>query len=227
MYSGNFFILSDTHFGHQRILEFERGKKFESINEHDMFMIELIKKAYRKLGKNDAFYFLGDWGVADDAFMNELASKSKEAVCRKVAVLGNHDKEPQIEQLASLGFEVNEYPIWIDKRVMLSHHPYYPMQRDTLNIHGHLHGWKLDSINHLCASIAVNNYNLVSKQQVQVALAKLPKWNQRFLWEPYAERMMATVPREDCVCDKDGRIDLSASRVLQRIRDMKDVEEGE
>ena len=39
----------------------------------------------------------------------------------------------------------------------------------------------------------------------------------RFLYEPYAEMYRFTQPKEDVIMDRDGRIDLSASRTLQRI----------
>ena len=48
----------------------------------------------------------------------------------------------------------------------------------------------------------------------------------RFLYEPYAEMYKFTQPKEDVIMDKNGRIDLSASRLLQRINTEKRKQEN-
>lgn len=228
MDNGNFLILSDTHFGHEKILEFERGSRFSAIQDHDRYMAELVKKGFRKLGANDTFYFLGDWGLMEGELWEDLLSAAQTAPCRKIAVRGNHDKDVALNQLASLGFVISEYPIFIDKRVVLSHHPIlFAETEGRLDICGHCHDSYVDDPHCLCASVAVANYNFVTKQMVQTRLAQLPKWNMRFLWEPWADkyRFCGMAERDDIICDKDGRIDLSASRILQHQKDIERKED--
>lgn len=229
--TGNFLITSDMHFGHDNdvshsVLEFERGDKFSTIQEHDEYLENMLERGLRKLKGGDTFYFLGDWGELRQDLFNKLKRACEKSDCRKVTVLGNHDKQPQIGQLLSLGFEVYDLPIFIDKRVVLSHHPYLQAE-NVLNVCGHLHGSYLNRQNSLCASVAVAGYTFITKQAVQNRLAQMPKWDMRFLYEPFAaDYIFLDKKRKDVVMDKDGRIDLSASRVLRRLLEIRQQEES-
>ena len=66
-----YFITSDWHLNHSDcdgrfgILNFERGSKFSTIQEHDEYIVSLVEKWLKKLGEDDTFYFLGDFGRPD------------------------------------------------------------------------------------------------------------------------------------------------------------------
>ena len=77
---------------------------------------------------------------------------------------------------------------------------------------------KIYGNNHICASIHVNNYNPVSSKNVESALGKIANWNTRFLYEPWAEDYQLTQHHDDAIADADGRIDLSASRLMMRLK---------
>lgn len=218
MEKGNFLITSDQHFGHENILTFERGAKFKTIQEHDEYLENMLEHGLRRMKGGDTFYTLGDWGELNQSLFDKLKKACEASDCRKVALLGNHDKQPQINQLLSLGFEVYDYPIFIDKRVVLSHYPYLQVNPSVCNIFGHLHGSTLDVKNGLCASVAVHNYSFISKQEVQNLLSQLDKWDMRFLYEYYADKYIFNSERSDILMDKNRRIDLSASRLLQILR---------
>lgn len=223
----NFLITSDWHFGHANdvntkgILAFERGNKFNTIQEHDKYITECIEKWLHKLAPEDTFYFLGDFGRPDSNALSELARIFIEAKCHKVAIRGNHDHETETKIMKTLFDEVYDYPIYISDRIILSHRPHVEMDQSVLNVSGHLHGSTLNLPNYMCASIHVNGYKPITSQQTQGKLGSLPKRDIRFLWEWFAPYYKFTQKKEDVVCDKDGNIDLAASRVIQRL-----VQEG-
>lgn len=222
----NFLITSDWHFGHANdvntkgILAFERGNKFNTIQEHDKYITGCIEKWLYKLAPEDTFYFLGDFGRPNSKTLSELVRIFVEAKCHKVAIRGNHDHEIETEIMKTLFDEVYDYPIYISNRIVLSHFP-CNVWKDQINIHGHLHGSILNSPNYICASIHVAQYQPINNHIVNGCLGRLPKYNRRFLWEPWADKYQFTQKKENIVYDKDRNIDLAASRVIQRL-----VQEG-
>lgn len=217
---------SDWHFNHKEFLKFERGSKFATIQEHDRYIVELIRKSLKKLAKDDIFYFLGDFGRPTNETITELGAIFGEACCKTVAIRGNHDHETETEIMKTLFDEVYDYPIWISHRIVLSHFP-CAVWKDQLNIHGHLHGSVLDSPNHLCASLHVAGYQPINNNIANGCLGRLPKYNRRFLWEPWADKYRFTQKKEDCIYDKDGNIDLAASRVMQYLDQRPHNKSGE
>lgn len=228
-----FLISSDWHFNHSNdkntggILKFERGNKFITIQEHDRYIVELIRQWIKKLGKDDVFYFLGDFGRPADETFQELKDIFQKARCHTVAIRGNHDHEAETEQLKELFDEVHDYPIYISDRIILSHRPHVEMDTSVLNISGHLHGSTLNLPNYMCASIHVNGYKPITSQQAQGKLGSLPKRDIRFLWEWFAPYYKFTQKKEDCIYDKDGNIDLAASRMMQRLNQGPHNKSGE
>ena len=223
---------SDWHFNHGHdnntggILKFERGSKFATIQEHDKYIVELIRKWLKKLAKDDIFYFLGDFGSPTNETITELGAIFGEACCKTVAIRGNHDHETETGIMKTLFDEVYDYPIWISHRIVLSHFP-CAVWKDQLNIHGHLHGSVLDSPNHLCASLHVAGYQPINNNIANGCLGRLPKYNRRFLWEPWADKYRFTQKKEDCIYDKNGNIDLAASRVMQCLNQRPHNKSGE
>lgn len=67
-----YFCSSDWHFGHKRILEFERDR-FQKIEEHDQFLLKTIRNYFQcNIEAHDTFYFLGDLGVPSEAVASSL-----------------------------------------------------------------------------------------------------------------------------------------------------------
>lgn len=229
----SFLCTSDWHLHHAKdndtggILEFERGNRFGTIQEHDNCIVELVRRWIKKLGKDDVFYFLGDFGRPTDETFQELKDIFQKARCHTVAIRGNHDHEAETEQLKELFDEVHDYPIYISDRIILSHRPHVEMDTSVLNVSGHLHGSTLSLPNYMCASIHVNGYKPITSQQVQGKLGSLPKRDIRFLWEWFAPYYKFTQKKEDCIYDKDGNIDLAASRMMQRLNQGPHNKSGE
>ena len=229
----SFLCTSDWHLHHAKdndtggILKFERGNRFGTIQEHDSCIVELVRRWIKKLGKDDVFYFLGDFGRPTDETFQELKGIFQKAHCHTVAIRGNHDHEAETEQLKELFDEVHDYPIYISDRIILSHRPHVEMDTSVLNISGHLHGSTLSLPNYMCASIHVNDYKPITSKQAQGKLGSLPKRDIRFLWEWFAPYYKFTQKKEDCIYDKDGNIDLAASRMMQRLNQGPHNKSGE
>lgn len=215
-----YFISSDFHFSHNRVLEFER-RKFKNLFEHNQAILDMLqhKLIDNRPKASDTFYFLGDFGMPrDDSQMKQLETIFALTECRTVAILGNHDrKNPFREIITSLFDEVYEYPIYISNRLVLSHYPVPTLYNDepspVLNVHGHTHASYIDGPNYLCASWAVANYHCVSEKAVNNRLARLPEWNSKFLYEPFAKNYVFTPRvRDDIIYREDGSLDIEASR---------------
>lgn len=224
----NYVITSDWHLGDEVVFHKERagfGMFGSSIAGHDLYIAQKVAIKLSEMDESDTFYFLGDFGFPHDKIWDILKKGFEKAACKTVCVLGNHDKEKERALLSELFDEVHENPIFISKRCVLSHYP-YPQQENVLNVSGHLHGSTLDLSNYICASIAVANCNFISKSQVENAISRLPKWDMRFLYEPWAEHYVFTRRNKDVIKDKNGRIDLAASRVWQKLQREKEKSQG-
>lgn len=204
------YFTSDPHFGHKNVIVFERTR-FKTPEEHDVYLLQQYMSWAKKLKKDDELYVLGDWG---DTFYLWIMTQFK---CKTIFVYGNHDKQADKPLFAKAFDEVHEYPIWLSNKLVVSHIP-VAVWEDTVNIHGHLHGSVLDSNNYINCSIHVADYGLISEKKISSNFSKIPTYDRRFLWEPFADLYKFTQPKEDAVYNKDCRIDLSASRVIQKMK---------
>lgn len=214
----NNIYMSDFHFNHynyihkQGIITFERTQ-FKTIEEHDQCLVNNLRNIANRYGEGSTFWFLGDFG---DLSYLYVFNSFREKGINVNFMLGNHDRQEDIPHIQKFVDKIYEYPVYISQKIVLSHFPVavYP---DQCNIHGHLHGSKLQDINHINASVHVANYMPITDNNIAAIFARLPKFNRRFLYEPWANDYQFTQEKEDAIMDKDGRIDLSASRVLQKI----------
>lgn len=144
------FVIGDTHFGHKRILEFEKEKRpFKDIKEHDR---NLIINWNTVVKPKDTVWHLGDV-----AFGEENVHILSRLNGYKHLVLGNHDQ-----------YDLELYQKYFHKIVssiklegyLLTHIPIHPSQfyRFKGNIHGHVHSNSLDDKRYFNAS--AENINL-------------------------------------------------------------------
>lgn len=216
-------ILSDTHFAHKHMLDFERarGARFSSIEQHDEFMCRLWEDTAKKLGRQKTdtdFYFLGDLGRPSQEIHEHLIEvRASNPSVRFVWILGNHDSQETVSEYKDIFDEVEDNPVWISHRVLLSHRPQivWPGQ---VNVHGHTHAATLNDPRFLCASVAQANFMPITDKYVASVLGKMDPPDYRFLWEPWADMYKFDKYKTDVVKDKCGNIDLAASRVLQYIQ---------
>jgi calcineurin-like phosphoesterase family protein len=206
------FFVSDPHFSHGNIIRFERDQ-FSSIEEHDGFLVGMFEKWASKCKPGDEFFVLGDWGSLDYLWVMDGFP------CKKVFVYGNHDRNEDEARFAEHFDEVHLYPYFLSNKLVVSHYP-VAVYRDTCNVHGHTHRSKLVDDNHVCASMDVIGYTPVTDKYLTSVYQRLPKYDRRFLYEPFAQDYVFTkdVGLEDKVMDKDGVIDLPASRALRKLK---------
>ena len=138
------FVIGDTHFGHKRIIEFEReNRPFDSIEAHDQTLVERWNAV---VGKKDSVIHLGDavFGAGSFGVLARLNGVKK-------LVMGNHDRYPAARYLEHFTKIMGsaEYGDCI-----LTHIPVHPCQfpRYRLNIHGHMHSEKIEDPRYVCVS---------------------------------------------------------------------------
>lgn len=129
------YLISDTHFGDEAIIRYE---KWPFKDSHD-YMDTFIHTWNQTIMPEDEIYHLGD--------VSSLAKeKTKDILDRlcghKYLVMGNHDRHLSIMDWHDIGFErVYDHPILIDGFVLLSHEPLYmTLNMPYINIFGHVHG---------------------------------------------------------------------------------------
>lgn len=139
------YVIADTHFGHKRIIEFEKlYRPFATIEEHDRVLVERWNAVVRK---NDTVWHLGD------VFFGKEGHRPLAALNGiKRLVLGNHDHHPMeiYQQYFGKIYGVAEY-----SNCLLTHVPVHPDQlytRYSGNIHGHKHHSKLPDVRYVCVS---------------------------------------------------------------------------
>ena len=106
---------------------------------------------------------------------------------------------------------------------MLSHEP-HPVPEGVLNVHGHIHGGKLNSINHLNISAWCVGYKPIREDEICRIAANLGKTNYSFLQEWFADKYVFTVDRDDVVTFEGGLVDLEKTRELRVLKFAKTTE---
>ena len=210
------YFISDLHFGHyyngKGIITFERTQ-FKTIEEHDIYIENIIKELCHKLKPDDEVWNLGDFGSLTKLYTVDWI---KATGAKAYFLYGNHDRQSDLSQFEHYFDQVFLYPIFLSQKLVISHYP-VAVFPDTINIHGHLHSAKLYPINYVNASIHVANYHPISERNLDNRFAQLPKFTRRFMYEPFAPWYQFTQPKEDIVMDPNGVIDLSASRLFQKL----------
>ena len=131
-------IVSDTHFGHDAIIKYQRNNY---INSEEMNN-EIIKKWNSVISKDDIVIHLGD--VSVDMSKDELKKIIKKLNGSKILIPGNHERENLKNDrhfYNYVGFDNVEQDIkhMVIGKLVLSHEPIDFMPEGYFNIHGHVH----------------------------------------------------------------------------------------
>ena len=127
------FVISDTHFGHKNIIQFEKEKRpYKTIEEHDQ---DLLQRWNAVVKPEDTIWHLGD------VYFSEGWKVLPHLNGKKRLVLGNHDAKKE-DVLMRYFHRIYGVATWND--YILSHVPVHPYQlgdksRFKGNIHGHMH----------------------------------------------------------------------------------------
>lgn len=136
------YVISDTHFCHDNILNFEdnNGVKFRgSLFKNSEEMDETIVKNWNEVVQSDSdiVYHLGDVYFKDAKRVDWLLSRLRG---RKRLLLGNHDRGK--DQVLMKHFQkVGLWRIFKEYDLCLSHIPLHPLSFHKFkhNVHGHIH----------------------------------------------------------------------------------------
>lgn len=144
------FVISDTHFGHKKVIEFEKEfRNFKSIEDHDN---EIVDRWNSVVNKKDTVWHLGDvlFGKESFAILGRLNGVKK-------LVMGNHDRYPSKLYLDHFNVICGAAEI---KNCILTHIPVHEEQfkRYLYNMHGHLHSKNIND----------NRYINVSCEQINL-----------------------------------------------------------
>ena len=127
----NYWIITDTHFGHHKMQDFcDRPEGFEDT---------ILRNVNQMVRSEDVLVHLGNFCIYKDEewhtrFMNMCAGK-------RWLIRGNHDRKSMGWYL-SHGWNFVAEEVTLDlfgKRVSLSHKPIVSRDDFDLNIHGHHH----------------------------------------------------------------------------------------
>jgi calcineurin-like phosphoesterase family protein len=158
------FIISDTHFGHNKICDFEKdARPFASVKEHDDALVDRWNSV---VNKNDTVWHLGDVLFGEHSFtvlgrLNGI----------KHLVMGNHDHYPILRYAAYF----NKILGCVKMRdCIFTHVPIHPKQfyRFKANIHGHMHSNVIDDPRYINVSAEQNN---LTPQLLDTVMQKVPK----------------------------------------------------
>lgn len=213
--------LNDIHvnkLGELRGVIFFERTQFKTIQEHDKYIHDVLI-SWAKKHSDCGLWILGDFG--DTSYLHWI-DEMRTYGCEVYFMFGNHDSTEDYSQFLLHFNEVYRYPTYIAKRVLLSHEPQYPAPEGVLNIAGHLHNAKLDSVQHLCVSINDINYKPIGYKTITKWLGRIPKASYKFLEEPYADKYIFFKQRSDVVMNKNGLINLPATLALKKINESKD-----
>lgn len=155
------FVISDTHFGHKKVVEF---RPWPTVEEHDRALVERWNATVRK---DDTVWHLGDVCLGGRDKLAIMASLNG----IKKLVLGNHDSYPHA-CYAEHFRKILGAAEW--DNCILTHIPVHPYQLDMryrLNIHGHMHSSKLEDSRY--RNVAAEHLDYTPRLMLEVVAATL------------------------------------------------------
>lgn len=118
---------------------------------------------------SDRVFMLGDFCICGKDKIIEIGQQLNG---RKTLILGNHESA-SLKTYYEAGFEmVSKYPIIIEDKFILSHHPRRITSDDLYLIYGHIHDKPLkeEIKNAFCVSVEKINYIPISLDEIKKKL---------------------------------------------------------
>lgn len=161
--SGRTWVTADPHFGHANICTFTNydGTKVRPWDNVDDMDKALIDNWNSVVEDGDRVYLLGDVCFTNKN-MHKYIPQLKGRIC---LVPGNHEPT-KMRQYFNLFDDVRGYVQ--RKGFIMSHIPIHPdsLGRWAFNIHGHLHGNKVDDPRYFCASVEHTNFTPILLDEI-------------------------------------------------------------
>ena len=160
-------LITDTHFGHEKMIDFGRPKGFEQ---------KILKNMASQLlvidNKTDMIIHLGDFSLGKDEFWNTVFNTHFPGI--KWLVRGNHDHKSSSWYLSRGWSFVGDMVVFkaFGKSILFSHEPTprSSFWNVDINIHGHFHNNQhrlkeaagfYDPTYHKLLSLEKENYKLI------------------------------------------------------------------
>jgi len=133
------FFISDTHFYHDNIIEFE-GRPFKNIEDMNN---SIIRNWQNKVSPEDQVFIVGDFsfGTRDQtiSILNKLPGN-------KFLIKGNHDLKMKTMVKSKFGWVKDYHELNLNGEIIvLCHYPFTFWNKShygSLNIYGHVHSMK-------------------------------------------------------------------------------------
>lgn len=160
--SRKIFVISDTHFGHENIIQY-CGRPFANAD----LMDECITTNWNETVRDqDIIYHLGDvYFGSTPSFLRNLKG-------RKRLILGNHDNAKD-QTLQAVFEKISLWRPFPEYGVILSHMPLLDRglgggdsYRELKNIHGHIHHKQAPTADHINVSVEQINYKPVELESL-------------------------------------------------------------
>lgn len=161
----NIWVISDTHFGHENIIEF-CDRPFHNTHEMNQCILENWNSVVKP---QDKIYHLGDvyMGMSKGYIENLLQRLNG----HKRLILGNHDNGK--DQILHRYFEkIDVWRCFGKEKLLLTHVPVHPSsieKKEWTNIHGHIHQNKSPEGRYRNACVEWTNYTPVNLEELRIA----------------------------------------------------------
>jgi len=165
----NKFFTADTHWFHDRMLEF--GRPFSSVHEMNETMIYNWNNV---VTKSDIVYHLGDFAFTPKDELERLVKRLNGQIHW---IFGNHDQNRKSTMKAE-GFVWKGFykEVKVDKQnIILFHYPlatWNKMHRGSIQLHGHCHGKLNQPVGYLRMDVGVdcNGFAPISAETILSAM---------------------------------------------------------
>lgn len=145
------YLISDTHFNHKKIIDFEEGgRSFATVEDMNE---EIINQWNSIVTNNDTVYHLGD--ISMNGKYNELAALFERLKGKKIIIQGNHDNTSDLKKLKRDNYieDYHEFGIRLKRQkqlLYLSHYPTSLGRRPNMwSVHGHIHSQPSNEVNQI------------------------------------------------------------------------------
>ena len=153
----NYYIITDTHFGHKKMLEYcGRPENFEDIIKNNIRNI---------ITQNDILIHLGDVCIGNDKKHNNFFGNIG---YKTILVKGNHDKKSTTWYMNNgWDFVCDRFDLVLGgKRISFSHKPIEYDGMFDVNIHGHFHNSDYRKYEESLASVLTEKHKLLALEYV-------------------------------------------------------------
>jgi len=148
------YIISDTHFGHSKIIKYE-SRPFKTVEEMTETIVNNINEIVQV---HDKLFWLGDVSFYGKKKTKEIMDSVN---CgNNYLIMGNHDTGHSMKWWREVGFaKVYDHPIIYKDFFILSHdHVFLNDTMPYANFHGHLHSKKLVGDNYINCCVDVTGF---------------------------------------------------------------------